>query len=260
VLALGVTERNGGGGRDLSSRGEETDGGWSISGEKHLITFGAFASDIILLVATDERKAADSFSAFMLPTDIGGFVVEREQETMGLPGIGLAALRFDCMRAADDQMLGPQGRGLEVMGSFLDYSRISLCSCMVGFAQSALDEAVRFAHSRTTFGRPITDRQAIQVQLADAFADITAARALVSDLAGHADAGERIGVLSAAGKLFCQQMVSRVTDHALRVHGGLGYTKDAAISRIYEESRAFWFEEGTAETQQIIIARSLMPA
>jgi alkylation response protein AidB-like acyl-CoA dehydrogenase len=152
------------------------------------------------------------------------------------------------------------GQGLEVALSFLDYSRVSLSNCMVGLAQRALDEAAAFSKKRTTFGQPIADRQAIQAHLADMHADVSAGRGLVRHAAELCDAGEDYTAAAATAKLFCLNMVGRVTDLSLRVHGGYGYTTDAPIERIYRDARGFWFEEGTAEIQQLVVARHVLSA
>lgn len=259
-VAFALTEKAGGTGRDLRSLAVRDGDGWRITGEKHLITFGDRADHFILVVATDERRAKDSLTAFLVARDTAGFEIDAHQRTMGLHGTGHAWLRYEGMRVPDEARLGEIGQGLDVALTFLTYSRLSLSTCMVGLAQRALDEAVAFAKRRTTFDRPIADRQAVQAHLADMQADLVAARALVRSIAVAYDAGEDITAPVAAAKLFCLNMVGRVTDHALRVHGGYGYTKDAPIERIYRDARGFWFEEGTQEVQQLVVARDVLGA
>lgn len=259
LFAFALTEASGGTGRDLQSRAMRTaTGDWLVSGEKHLITFADRASHFLLTVATDDRGAADSLTTFLIPRDHQGLVIETDQHTMGLPGTGHGRLSYEAMVVPDGLRLGDVGQGLDVAMCFLDYSRISLSTCMVGLAQRALDEAVRYARRRTTFGRPIADRQAIQVHLAQMQSDVVAARALVYDVGRRQATHEPVAAAAATAKLFCQQMVGRVTDRALQVHGGLGYTSDAPIEQIYRDARGFWFEEGTAEIQQLVIARALL--
>jgi alkylation response protein AidB-like acyl-CoA dehydrogenase len=253
LIAFALTERTGGTGRDLHSRAEPDGGSWRLTGEKHLITFADRADAFLLTAASDDRRAGDSLTSFLLPRDTPGLEIETAQHTMGLAGTGHRTLRFDGMVVDDAHRLGPVGKGLEVAMCFLDYSRVSLSSCMVGTAQRALDEAVAFARGRVTFGRPIADRQAIQIHLADMHTEVAAARALVR----HA-AEEPAPATSATTKLFCQRMVGHVTDLALRVHGGIGYTAGTAIERLYRDARGYWFEEGTAEIQQLVIARELL--
>lgn len=259
-VAFALTEQAGGTGRDLRSRAERSDGGWRVTGEKHLITFADRAEHFILVVATDERRARDSLSAFLVPRATEGFGIDATQRTMGIHGTGHAWLRYKDMEVADENLLGEVGQGLEVALSFLDYSRLSLSTCMVGLGQRALDEAVAFARRRETFGRPIADRQAVQAHIADMQSDLLAGRALVRSVAQAYDAGEDITAMASAAKLFCLNMVGRVTDHSLRVHGGYGFTKDAPIERIYRDARGFWFEEGTQEIQQLVVARDVLEA
>jgi alkylation response protein AidB-like acyl-CoA dehydrogenase len=257
TVALAVTERQGGGGRDLHSRAARQPGGWRLDGEKHLITFGEVADWFLLLAATDDRGASDSFSMFVVPRGAPGLEVTA-QPLMGLAGTGIASLRFAGLEVDDAAMLGKPGEGLAVAGAFLDYSRVSLSACMVGLAQRALDESIGFAKARVTFGRPLAERQAIQMHLASMHADVSAARALVRQVAERFRRGERVSTEAATVKLFCADMVGRVTDLALRAHGGLGYAKERPMERIYREARAYWFEEGTAEVQQLLIARRLL--
>lgn len=260
VVAFALTELAGGTGRDLHSVARRDGDGWRISGEKHLITFADRADHFILVVATDDRKAKDSLTAFLVPRATDGFEIDATQATMGLHGTGHAWLRYSDILVSDDDRLGEIGQGLEVALSFLDYSRVSLSNCMVGLAQRALDEAVAFAKRRTTFGRPIADRQAMQAHIADMYADVNAGRGLVRVAAEKCDAGEDFTAPAATAKLFCLNMVGRVTDRSLRVHGGYGYTKHAPIERIYRDARGFWFEEGTAEIQQLVVARHVLDA
>lgn len=258
VVAFSLTETAGGTGRDLRSRAARRGGDWVISGEKHLITFADRADHFLLVAATDDRRAKDSLTAFLIPRDTPGLEIALGQHTMGLHGTGHARLRYSDMRAGDSLRLGEVGQGLDVALSFLDYSRISLSATMVGLAQRALEEAAAFAVRRVTFGRAIAERQAVQIHLADMFTDVSAGRGLVRDAARRYDAGEDVAAAAAAAKLFCLNMAGRVTDLALRVHGGYGYTKDAPIERIYRDARGFWFEEGTAEIQQLVIARHVL--
>ncbi|MFZ0217793.1 MAG: acyl-CoA dehydrogenase family protein [Candidatus Dormiibacterota bacterium] len=258
ALVFALTEKTGGTGRDLHSRAVRDGDGWSITGEKHLITFADRADYFVLTVRSDERDAADAFTAFLLPRHTPGFEIELGQRTMGLAGSGHAWLRYEGMRVGDEHRLGAVGEGLRVAFSFLDYSRISLSACMVGLAGRALEESVAYSKRRVTFGKAIAQRDAVQAHLAEMHADIEAGRALVRRAAERYDRGEPVTADAATAKLFCLNMAGRVTDHALRVHGGYGYTREAPIERIYRDARGFWFEEGTAEIQEKVIARSLL--
>ena len=258
VVAFALTEMTGGTGRDLKSRARREGDTWYITGEKHLITWADRADWFILVAATDDGSEKDSLTAFLIPRDTEGFEIDATQHTMGLHGTGHAFLRYNNMALADKYRLGKVGQGLEVALYFLDYSRVSLANTMVGLAQRALDEAVAFAKRRVTFGKAIATRPQMQTHIATMHADIEAARHLVRHAARLCENGEDFTAQAATAKLFNLNMVGRVTDLSLRVHGGWGYTKEAPIERIYRDARGFWFEEGTAEIQQLVIARHVM--
>lgn len=258
TVAFALTEPEGGSGRDLHSLATRIGDHWELSGRKHLVTFGDRAEWFLLTAASDERRAADSLTSYLLPRETPGLAIEPDQHTMGLKGTGHARLAYDRVRVRDACRLGEVGQGLEVALSFLDYSRISLSICMVGLARRALDEAIAYARRRVTFGRPIAERESIRSLLAEMHADVAAAHALVVEAATAFDRGDPITTVAATCKLFCLEMVGRVTDRALRIHGGFGYTTDAAIERIYRDARGFWFEEGTAEIQRLVIARGVL--
>jgi alkylation response protein AidB-like acyl-CoA dehydrogenase len=199
-------------------------------------------------------------TAFLIPRDTPGLEIDATQETMGLHGTGHAWLRYEGMEVSDELRLGEVGQGQELVRSFLTYSILSLTTCMVGLSQRALDEAVAYTKVRTTFGKPVSERQVVQAQIANMAADIAAGRSLVRALAAGYDASgpQAVEAFAATAKLFCLNMVGRVTDASLRCHGGFGYTKQALIERIYRDARGFWFEEGTQEIQQLIVGRDIL--
>ena len=258
TVAFAHTEQSGGPGSDLHSRAVQSGSHWLVSGEKHLITFADRADWFILFAATDDRRTPKSMSAFLIPRDHPGFEVDATQFGMGLAGCGHAWLRYDDMEVSDGLRLGEVGQGQEIVRSFLTYSILSLTTCMVGLSQRALDEAVGYARRRRTFGKLISERQAVQAHIANMEADVVAGRSLVQALAAGYDAGDDMEAFAAAVKLFCLNMVGRVTDTSLRVHGGSGYMKECAIERIYRDARGFWFEEGSQEIQQLIVARNVL--
>lgn len=258
VPAFALTETAGGTGRDLHSRARQDGSTWLLTGEKHLITFADRADWFVIVAAHDDLKSKDSLTAFLIPRDLDGFEIDLNQTMMGCHGTGHAFLRYRDMAVPDRYRLGEVGQGLAVALSFLDYSRVSLSNSMVGLAQRALNEAAAFSKRRVTFGRPIADRQAIQTHLADMHTDVSAGRLLVRHAAARFERGEDFSTEAATAKLYCLNMVGRVTDLALRVHGGYGYTTDAPIERIYRDARSYWFEEGTAEIQRLVVARTVL--
>ncbi|WP_432841518.1 acyl-CoA dehydrogenase family protein [Dactylosporangium sp. CA-092794] len=257
-ITFALTERGAGTGRDIETRAVRDGDGWRLTGEKHLITFADKVDYFIVIAATDDRKASDSVTAFLVPRDVEGFDIDLSQRTMGLAGTAHAFLTFTGAYVDDSARLGEVGQGLDVAFSFLDYSRLSLAACMVGMGRRALAETAAYTERRVTFGKAIARRQAIQMHIADMETDIAAGAALVRSVVDLIDAGESFTADAATAKLYCLKMIGRVTDHALQAHGGYGFTTDAAIERIYRDARGFWFEEGTAEVQQLVVARHVL--
>jgi alkylation response protein AidB-like acyl-CoA dehydrogenase len=158
--------------------------------------------------------------------------------------------------------LGAVGQGLEVaLGGFLTPSRISVAMTCVGLARRAQELAVAHARARHTFGKPLTARQAISFALAENAADIEAARQLTLHAGRQWESGDAASsALSSMAKLTAVDMLTRVTDKALQVHGGIGYWESAPIERVYRDARAQRFEEGTNEIQKTVIARHVLGA
>jgi alkylation response protein AidB-like acyl-CoA dehydrogenase len=179
-------------------------------------------------------------------------------ETMGVRGTDHGHLVFDRAPVPVANRLGEEGDGLEVaLSGFLTPSRICIAMTCVGLAKRALELAVQYATERETFGKRLIKRQAISFKLAEMKTDIEAARALVMQSAARWESGEDADTDSAMAKLFAVDMLTRVTDDALQVHGGIGYWSTSPIERVYRDARAQRFEEGTNEVQKTVIARSL---
>jgi alkylation response protein AidB-like acyl-CoA dehydrogenase len=164
----------------------------------------------------------------------------------------------DCF-VPTDRILGEIGRGLDVaLRGFLDPSRLSIGNSCVGLAQGALDQALAFSTRRQTFGKPISSRQYIQGRLVEMAVDIAATRALVMETAAKFDRGENIAKEAAMCKYLGLEMVGRSTEHAMRILGGVGYTKAYAVEQMFRDARGMWFEEGTAEVQKAVISRHVI--
>jgi alkylation response protein AidB-like acyl-CoA dehydrogenase len=256
IVGVAVTEREGGSGRDLRTTAVRDGAGWRLCGEKYLITFADIASHVIVLAVTDENRGPDCLTTFLVPTDAAGVKASAEP-LIGLAGIRLGSLRLDTV-LSDSDRLGELGQGFAVMQAFLDYSRISLSACMVGFGRRCLDEAVAFAKRRVTFGKPVAERQAIQVQLAEMYSRLLAARSTVQAVAARSARGEDFAVDAAAAKMFCADVATGLADACLRIHGGYGLTKASVVERLVRDSRSWWMEEGTAEIQSLLIARRIL--
>lgn len=258
-LAFALTEPDTGTGADIGTTARRDGDAWVLSGRKWLITFADVAEASIVVAYTDRSRRQEGISAFLVPRGTPGFTVTSQAYGMGCFGTGHGLLEFRDCRVPAEALLGREGDGLRmVLRDFLDVSRISIGVACLGMARRALDLALAHAKRRVTFGKPIADRQAVQIMLAEAAVDLEAARLLVYDAARRADAGEPFTTQASMAKLFGLEMVGRVTDKALQVFAGIGYLRDGPIERIYRDARAVRFEEGTAEIQKLVIARDLL--
>jgi alkylation response protein AidB-like acyl-CoA dehydrogenase len=263
VVAFTLTEPHAGTGADIQLAARRDGDTYYLTGEKHLITFGTIADYLLTIARLEGTTGAAGTLALMVPRPAPGLEVRLQGEGMGLRGTDHAHLRFHDTPVPVANRLGAEGDGLTVaLRGFLDPSRIGVaCSC-VGLAQKALDLAVARSKARVTFGRPLAERQAIQMMLAEMATDVQAARQLVRWAGEVFDAGPeddpRVAQAAAMSKLFGLEMLQRVTDRALQVFGGWGYLRESPIERIYRDARAQRFEEGTAEIQKTTIARTLL--
>ncbi|HWD61623.1 MAG TPA: acyl-CoA dehydrogenase, partial [Humibacter sp.] len=232
-----------------------------LNGEKHLITFGVKCDWWLLAARLEGTTGKDGTVAIMVPnTGLPGAEVIDDSQTMGVHGTDHAILNFHDTPVPVANRVGEEGQGLDVMlGGFLLPSRVSVAMSCVGLAERAQELAVEYALRRETFGKRLAERQAIQFYLAENYADIQAARALVLEAARAYQRGDaNAGVLSSASKMVAVDMLTRVTDKALQIHGGEGYWKRNAIERVYRDARAQRFEEGTNEIQKLVVGRAVV--
>jgi alkylation response protein AidB-like acyl-CoA dehydrogenase len=260
TVAFTLTEPTAGTGADLRCSVEQEGDTYFLSGEKHLITFGVSCDYWLLFARIAGTTGKDGTVALMVDRNTPGVRVEPMSETMGVRGTDHAHLYFDRAPVPVANRLGDVGRGLDVaLGGFLTPSRISVAMTCVGLARRAQELAVAHAKSRVTFGKPLAARQAISFALAENATDIEAARQLVLYAARQWEAGDPSAVtLSSMSKLNAVDMLTRVTDKALQVHGGIGYWESSPIERVYRDARAQRFEEGTNEIQKTVIAREVL--
>lgn len=259
-IAFTLTEPTAGTGADLRSSVVREGDTYYLSGRKHLITFGVTCDYWLLFARLEGTRGSDGTVALMVDRNSPGVTVEAMPETMGVRGTDHARLLFERTPVPVASRLGEEGQGLEVaLGGFLTPSRISVAMSCVGLARRAQELAVEHARVRETFGKVLAARQAIAFALAENAADIEAARQLTLHAARRWETADpAAGTLSSMAKLTAVDMLTRVTDKALQVHGGIGYWEPNPIERIYRDARAQRFEEGTNEIQKTVIARDIL--
>ncbi|KXK62281.1 acyl-CoA dehydrogenase [Micromonospora rosaria] len=259
-VAFTLTEPVAGTGADLRASVVREGDTYHLSGEKHLITFGVSCDYWLLFARLAGTAGKDGTVALMVDRRVAGVRVEPMPDTMGVRGTDHAHLVFDRAPVPVANRLGEEGAGLAVaLGGFLTPSRIGVAMTCVGLARRAQELAVAHAGRRVTFGKPLTARQAVSFALAENAADIEAARQLTLHAARRWEAGATdADALSSMAKLVAVDMLTRVTDKALQVHGGIGYWEGSPIERVYRDARAQRFEEGTNEIQKTVIAREIL--
>ena len=258
-VAFTLTEPTAGTGADLRCSVVREGDNYLLSGEKHLITFGTIADYLLCFARVEGTRGAEGTVALMVPVGGQGVDARVMPETMGVRGTDHGHIVFDRAPVPVANRLGEEGEGLGVaLAGFLAPSRIAVGMTCVGLAQRALELALEYAKRRETFGRKIAERQAIAFKLAEMATDVQAGRSLVMDAARLWEQDGGATSESAMAKLFASEMLQRVTDAALQVHGGSGYWSSSPIERVYRDARAQRFEEGTAEIQKTTIARELL--
>jgi alkylation response protein AidB-like acyl-CoA dehydrogenase len=259
TVAFTLTEPIAGSGADIRTEVERDGDTYYLSGEKHLITFGVSCDRWLLFARLAGTKGAEGTVALLVDRETPGIQVEDMGESMGVRGTDHAHLVFDRAPVPVTDRLGEEGAGLQVaFGGFLTPSRIAVAMTCVGLARKAQELAAAHATQRVTFGKPLSQRQAISFALAENAADIEASRQLVLHAARRWEAGDpEAAVLSSMSKLTAVDMLTRVTDKALQAHGGIGFWALSPIERVYRDARAQRFEEGSNEIQKTIIARDV---
>ncbi len=260
--ALALTEP--GAGSDLAGGVQTTaapDGNmWVVNGSKAWITNAALSPIIITLCRTDREAGTRGFNMIIVETDRPGLTINPPEKKMGLKGSPTNMLSFDGVRVPKENLLGALGRGLHQTLATLDGGRIGIGAMAVGLAQAALDEAIKYGADRRTFGRPLTQHQAIQHMLADMGTEIEAARLLVYRAGWLKDQGRDFSKEAAMAKLFASETAERAAFKALQIHGSYGYSTEFPVERIYRDQRLLTIGEGTSEILRMVIARRLVEA
>ena len=238
----------------------EGNNAYVINGAKTWITNSIHGSCLALLVKTDPGAEPRHRGMSLFLAEKGeGFRVSRKLEKLGYRGIDTAELAFEDYRIDADKLIGGvEGKGLQHALSGLELGRINVAARGVGVAQSCLDEAVRYAQERKTFGKPIAQHQAIQIKLADMVTRTEAARLLTERAALAYETGQRCDMEAGIAKLFATEAALENSIEAMRIHGGYGYSKEFPIERMYRDAPLLCIGEGTNEIQRLIIARQLI--
>ena len=236
--------------------------GWIIDGSKRFITNATEAGLFVVFARTDPKPVAgNGIAVFLVPADLPGLEVGTKDAKMGQEGSRTADVSFNQVRVGPEALVGGSGDvGYRAAMTSLARGRIHIAALSVGQAQRALDESVAYAASATQGGAAIGDFQLVQAMIADQQTGVMAGRALAREAARAWVDGTDRRIAPSAAKLFCTEMVGKVADLAVQIHGGTGYMREVPVERIYRDVRLLRLYEGTSEIQRLIIGGGLVRA
>ena len=232
-----------------------------INGRKMFISNGDNGNAFALMAKTNPESDPKhrGISCFIFEKPTQGFKVGQHLDKLGYRGLDTCELIFDdCRVPAENLVGGEEGRGFGQVMNGLETGRINVAARAVGVAQAALDAALSYSKKRLAFGKAISEHQAIQLKLAEMATKVHAARLMVYDAAQKLDSGERNDLEAAMAKLFASEVCGEVAMEAMRVHGGVGYTKDLPVERYYRDAPLMIIGEGTNEIMKLVIAKRLL--
>lgn len=242
---------------NLRTRAELVDGHWVLNGSKQFCSNARRAKLAIVFAVTDPELGKKGLSAFLVPTDTPGFVVERSEHKMGIRASDTCAVSLSDCRIPQENLLGERGKGLAIALSNLEGGRIGIAAQALGIARAAFEAALRYARERVQFGKPIAEHQSIANMLADMQTQLNAARLLILHAARLKSAGLPCLSEASQAKLFASEMAEKVCSQAVQIHGGYGYLEDYPVERYYRDARITQIYEGSSEIQRLLIAREL---
>jgi len=263
LSGFGLTEPEAGSDAGATrTRAELVDGEWVINGAKAFITNSgtSITSCVTVTARTGTTDGRPEISAIIVPSGTPGFTVQPAYDKLGWRISDTHGLDFDDCRVPEANLIGSRGSGFKQFLAILDDGRIAISALAVGLAQACLEESVRYAQQRTSFGKPIGARQAIAFAISDLAVAVEAARTLTYKAAWLKDAGRptaQVKQAAAIAKLFSTEAAVSATRTATQVFGGYGFMEEYPVARFYRDAKILEIGEGTSEVQRMVIARAL---
>lgn len=246
----------------MSSRAVLNDAGthYIINGTKSWVTSGPVADYLVLFTMTAPEKGSKGITAFLIDASQPGFIRGKKEPKLGIRASATSEIMFENYACPVENVLGTVGEGFKIAMTVLDAGRIGIASQALGVAEAAYEASVEYARTRQAFGAPIGQLQMIQQKIADMKTQLEAARLLiynaVSAKQNAAKNGGRFTLEASMAKLFASEAAMFITDEAVQIHGGMGYSKEMPIERYYRDARITRIYEGTSEVQRMVIARN----
>ncbi|MGP1442139.1 MAG: acyl-CoA dehydrogenase family protein [Anaerovoracaceae bacterium] len=258
VIPFGLTEPNGGSDSgDIRTTAVEDGDYFILNGRKTFITMAPFADYSVIYAKVGNCSDKSGVTAFIVDMKLPGVSVGKEEEKLGLVGCATSDIILEDVRVHRDDILGEIGTGFRDAMKVLDVGRLGVAAQSVGVAQACLDEAVKYAKERKSFGKYIYQHQAIAFMIADMATKLKAAKELVYDAAITKDTGGNSTLASSMAKLYASEICNELAAKSLQIHGGYGFVRGFRIERLYRDARVFTIYEGTSQVQQIVISRQI---
>ena len=261
LAAFALTEPRGGSHpADMRTKAVRDGDDYVLTGVKHFISNAAEATFMVVFAKTDMDAGARGVSAFIVPRNLPGIQISSPEKLMGIRGGHAFEVSLDNVRVPAANRLGEEGTGFKIAMKVLDNSRLDVAATSLGIAEAAFKAAADWANQRLVGGEPLATKQGIQFKLADMKLRLEAAWGLTMQALALRQAKQPFSQQSAMAKLFASEMVGFVTDEALQIHGGYGYTREMPLERYVRDARILRIYEGSSEIQRTIIARGVLAA
>jgi alkylation response protein AidB-like acyl-CoA dehydrogenase len=243
----------------MRSRAEREGDSYIINGRKSWVTSAPVANYIVLFSMTDPQLGHRGITAFLIETDRPGFSRAKKEPKLGIRASATSEIVFDDYRVPVENRLGEEGQGFKIAMTVLDAGRIGIGTQALGIAEAAYEASVAYAKEREAFGKKIGEFQGIGFKLADMKTSIEASRLLVYNAAAAKErakeSGDRFTLEASIAKLHASETAVFVTNAAVQIHGGMGYSKELPIERYFRDAKVTEIYEGTSEIQRLVIAR-----
>ena len=242
----------------MNTFAEKNGNNWILNGSKNFITHGKSGDLIVVVARTGEKNKSDGMTAFVIEKGNPGLNYGRVENKLGMRASETAEIFFDNCIIPDSNRLGEVGSGFKQSMKILDGGRISIGALALGISNGAFNASVKYSKERKQFGKPISSFQGISFKLADMATKIEASKLLLHKAAFEINSGKKVTKIGAMAKMYASEVSVEISNEAVQIHGGYGYTKDFPVEKFYRDSKLCTIGEGTTEIQKIVISRDVL--
>ena len=242
----------------MNTFAEKNGNNWILNGSKNFITHGKSGDVIVVVARTGEKNKSDGMTAFVIEKGNPGLNYGRVENKLGMRASETAEIFFDNCIIPDSNRLGEVGSGFKQSMKILDGGRISIGALALGISNGAFNASVKYSKERKQFGKPISSFQGISFKLADMATKIEASKLLLHKAAFEINSGKKVTKIGAMAKMYASEVSVEISNEAVQIHGGYGYTKDFPVEKFYRDSKLCTIGEGTTEIQKIVISRDIL--